>query len=343
MELKEFSYELPESLIATFPSRDREASRLLVVRRNTGELVHTVFSNLGEFLDPGDLLVLNDTRVFPARLRGAKESGGRAEVLLLEPFHGRRSLWIALIRSAKKPRVGSRLNFGKQMFARVIGDMGRGRFGLQFEDAGDFSEQLRVWGEPPLPPYIKRETAALDWERYQTVYAVHPGAIAAPTAGFHFTRGLFDKLQSRGIERAQLTLHVGAGTFQPVRAQQVEDHWMEGERYFLSAQTAEKINCVKRGGRRVVAVGSTSTRALEWVAAKEGKVVADEGIARLFIRPGDSFRVVDALVTNFHLPASTPLLLVAAFAGLDLIRRAYAEAIRLQYRFYSYGDAMLIL
>jgi len=345
MDVKEFSYELPESLIATFPSSDREASRLLVVRRNTGELIHTVFSNLGDFLDPGDLLVLNDTRVFPARLRGTKESGGKVEVLLLEPFPCRRSLWIALIRSAKKPRVGSRITFGEQMFARVIGAMGRGRFGLELEHSGDLSEQLRVLAEPPLPPYIKRirGAAALDWERYQTVYAAHPGAIAAPTAGFHFTPGLFDKLQSRGIERALLTLHVGAGTFQPVREQQVEDHHMEGERYFLSAQTAEKINCAKRGGHRVVAVGSTSTRALEWVAAKKGKVAADEGIARLFIRPGNSFRVVDALVTNFHLPASTPLLLVAAFSGRDLIRRAYVEAIRLQYRFYSYGDAMLIL
>src|SRR5688500_7170777 len=194
MDVQEFSYELPESLIAAFPSGNREDSRLLVIRRGSGDFIHTHFSELGNFLDPGDVLVLNDTRVFPARLRGTKESGGKVEVLLLERFPAQRSLWIALIRAAKKPRVGSRIVFAKQMFARVIGEMGRGRFCLEFEHAGDFSEQLRVLGEPPLPPYIKRsrEAAALDWERYQTVYAARPGAVAAPTAGFHFTRELFD-------------------------------------------------------------------------------------------------------------------------------------------------------
>lgn len=345
MDLKEFTYELPESLIAAYPSRDRQAARLLVVRRQTGELTHSVFSELGNFLDPGDLLVLNDTQVFPARLRGAKESGGKVEVLLLECFPEKRSLWIALVDSAKRPQVGSRILFGDGMIAQVIGDMGRGRFGLEFHHPGEFSEHLQTVGEPPLPPYItrNREAAALDWERYQTVYAAHPGAIAAPTAGFHFTPELFDKLQSRGIEKAPLTLHVGPGTFQPVREQQVENHRMEGERYVLTVETAEKIHRAKRGGRRVVAVGSTSTRALEWIALRKGKVEADEGIARLFIRPGDPFRVIDALITNFHLPGSTPLILVAAFAGLELARRAYAEAIKLQYRFYSYGDAMLIL
>lgn len=345
MDVKEFYYDLPESLIAAVPSGDRAASRLLVLRRNSGEIVHTIFSNLGDFLDPGDLLVLNDTRVFPARLRGTKESGGRAEVLLLERFPGRRTFWIALIHAAKKPQIGSRISFTSQLCAHVIGDLGRGRFGLEFEHPGYFDDQLRAVGEPPLPPYIrrKRQAAGVDWERYQTVYAAHPGAIAAPTAGFHFTAELFGRLQSRGIERTLLTLHVGAGTFQPVREQQIESHQMEGERYIVSARAAQRINSTKQAGHRVVAVGSTSTRALEWVASQKGRVVADEGIARLFIRPGDSFHVIDALITNFHLPASTPFLLVAAFAGLDVIRRAYAEAIRLQYRFYSYGDAMLIL
>jgi len=345
MDLKEFTYELPNSLIAAYPKHDRKASRLLVVKRNTGELIHSNFSELGNFLDPGDLLVLNDTKVFPARLRGTKESGGKVEVLLLERFPEKRSLWIAIVDAAKKPRVGSRIRLNENMTAQIIGDLGRGRFGLEFYHSGDFNAQLEVLGEPPLPHYITRTrcTAELDSQRYQTVYAANPGAIAAPTAGFHFTPELLQALQARGIERALLTLHVGPGTFQPVREERVENHRMEGERYILPAGTAARINRAKRDKRRVVAVGSTSTRTLEWIARQKGKVEADHGIARLFLRPGDSFQVIDALITNFHLPASTPLVLVVAFAGLQLMRRAYAEAIKLRYRFYSYGDAMLIL
>jgi S-adenosylmethionine:tRNA ribosyltransferase-isomerase len=344
MDLKEFDYELPQSLIATYPSRERQASRLLVLKRKTGEVVHSVFAELENFLDPGDLLVLNDTKVFPARLCGIKESGGKIEVLLLEPFPANRSLWMALADSAKKPRVGSRLFFGS-VAAEVIGDLGRGRFGLEFHPAGDLAGGLQAVGEPPLPPYIrrKRETVGLDWERYQTVYAANSGAIAAPTAGFHFTSELLERLQRKAIDRALLTLHVGPGTFQPVREEQVENHQMEGERYIVPAETADKINRTKKADHRVVAVGSTSTRTLEWVALQKGKVEADEGIARLYIRPGDRFRVIDALITNFHLPGSTPLILVAAFAGLEAVRHAYAEAIKMEYRFYSYGDAMLIL
>ena len=345
MDRREFHYQLPDSLIAAYPTRDRQESRLLVIQRRSGEIIHSVFSELGDFLDAGDLLVLNDTKVFPARLRGVKESGGKAEVLLLERFPGTRSLWIALIDAAKKPRVGSRIRFGADLVAEIIGDMGRGRFGVEFHHAGDFDEQLNALGEPPLPPYIRRsrETDLADWDRYQTVYAAHSGAIAAPTAGFHFTQVLFDKLEAKGIVRALLTLHVGPGTFQPVRDAEIEQHRMEGERYMLTAAAADKINRAKQAGHRVVAVGSTSTRALEWVALQNGKIEADEGIARLFIRPGDSFRIIDALITNFHLPDSTPLILVAAFAGIELVRSAYAEAIKMRYRFYSYGDAMLIL
>jgi S-adenosylmethionine:tRNA ribosyltransferase-isomerase len=345
MDRREFHYQLPDSLIAAYPTRDRQESRLLVIQRRSGEMIHSVFSELGDFLDAGDLLVLNDTKVFPARLRGVKESGGKAEVLLLERFPGTRSLWIALIDATKKPRVGSRIRFGADLVAEIIGDMGRGRFGVEFHHAGDFDEQLNALGEPPLPPYIRRsrETDLADWDRYQTVYAAHPGAIAAPTAGFHFTQALFDKLEAKGIVRALLTLHVGPGTFQPVRDAEIEQHRMEGERYMLTAAAADKINRAKQAGHRVVAVGSTSTRALEWVALQNGKIEADEGIARLFIRPGDSFRIIDALITNFHLPDSTPLILVAAFAGIELVRSAYAEAIKMRYRFYSYGDAMLIL
>ena len=345
MDLQEFSYDLPESLIAAFPSGEREDSRLLVVRRSTGELIHAFFSELDNFLDPGDLLVLNDTKVFPARLNGVKESGGKVEVLLLERFPDtQRSLWLALVDAAKKPRVGSRLIFA-DMVAEVIGDLGRGRFGLEFHHSGDFEVRLAALGEPPLPPYVRRHRAAasLDWQRYQTVYAINPGAVAAPTAGFHFTPELFQRLQLKAIDRAFLTLHVGPGTFQPIRSQQVENHRMEGERYAISASAAAKIQCAKQDGRRVVAVGSTSTRTLEWVALQKGRVEADEGIARLFIRPGDKFRIIDALITNFHLPGSTPLILVAALTGMGLMRKAYAEAIQKQYRFYSYGDAMLIL
>jgi len=346
MNLEEFNYQLPESLIAAFPSRKREGSRLLVIRRAAGEIIHSVFADLGQFLEAGDLLVLNDTKVFPARLRGSKDSGGKIEVLLLERFpDAGRSLWLALLDAAKKPRVGSLLHFGTSMTAEVIGDIGRGRFGLEFHHEGEFSAQLETLGEPPLPPYVRRarEAEALDRERYQTVYATCPGAIAAPTAGFHFTPELLAKLSAQGVHRAMLTLHVGPGTFQPVREHEIENHRMEGERYALDAETAAKIVSTKEAGRRVVAVGSTSTRALEWIARQRGQVVADEGIARLFLRPGDRFKVLDALITNFHLPGSTPLILVAAFAGLDLVRRAYQEAIERRYRFYSYGDAMLIL
>jgi S-adenosylmethionine:tRNA ribosyltransferase-isomerase len=332
-------------LVAAFPSRERHASQLLVLRRSTGEIIHSVFSDLGNFLNPGDLLVLNDTKVFPARLRGQKESGGKAEVLLLEGFPEKENFWIALIDAAKTPRVGSRIFFGAGMVAQIIGDMGHGRFGLEFYCDGDFRARLADLGEPPLPPYIRRhrEAAALDWQRYQTVYATNPGAIAAPTAGFHFTPEHLEQLEGRGIEKALLTLHIGPGTFQPVREEQIERHRMAGERYTLPAETAQKVQCVKQAGHRVVAVGSTSARTLEWIALQKGQIEADEGIARLFIHPGDTFRVVDALITNLHLPRSTPLILVAAFAGLELVRRAYAEAIKENYRFYSYGDAMLIL
>jgi len=346
MNLEEFNYQLPESLIAAFPSREREGSRLLVIRRATGEIIHSAFAELGNFLDAGDLLVLNDTKVFPARLLGSKDSGGKVEVLLLERFPDEdRIFWLALIDSAKKPRLGSVLHFGPSMSAEVIGDIGRGRFGLEFQHQGDFCAQLEALGEPPLPPYVRRTRAAeaVDRERYQTVYATRPGAIAAPTAGFHFTPQLFARLSAQGIDRALLTLHVGPGTFLPVRDREIENHRMEGEHYALNAATAAMINSTKAAGGRIVAVGSTSTRTLEWIALQRGRVVADEGIARLYLRPGDRFRVLDALITNFHLPGSTPLILVAAFAGLDLIRRAYREAIERQYRFYSYGDAMLIL
>jgi len=335
-------------LIAATPAADRASARLMVVDKASGVISHSDFSSLGRFLRAGDVLVLNDTRVFPARLRGRKESGGKAELLLVEPFPHWPNLWIAIIDAAKPPKAGGRIIFSPEAYAEIIGELGRGRYGVKFHHHGDFDDLLGKIGEPPIPPYVQQErgnerVAPLDWERYQTVYARESGAVAAPTAGFHFTPELLAGLESKGIGTAFLTLHVGPGTFTPVREEKVENHRMEGERYTLRSDEAEKIKRAKASGNRVVAVGSTSTRALEWIAQKKGAVEADEGLARLFIRPGFSFRALDGLITNFHLPGSTPLVLVAAFAGMDLIRRAYQEAIREQYRFCSYGDAMLIL
>ncbi len=345
MELREFLYELPQSLIAPYPSEDRAGSRLLVLERHAGTITHTDFASLVDFLSPGDLLVLNDSEVLPVRLLGRKETGGKVEVLLLESFPGQSSLWIAMVDSAKKPRLGSRLMFSRGITAIVLGVMGQGRFGLQFRHQGNFMDVLSEVGEPPLPPYIHRtrKLEQTDWERYQTVYASSPGSVAAPTAGLHFTPELFEKLASMGVERVFLTLHVGPGTFQPIRSVEVESHRMEGERYTLGKKAAQKIEKARKSGRRVIAVGSTSTRTLEGIAQKKGHLEEDHGLTRIFIRPGFTFRVISGLITNFHLPGSTPLLMVAAFAGLDLVRQAYDEAVRLKYRFYSYGDAMLIL
>ncbi|MGH7844448.1 MAG: tRNA preQ1(34) S-adenosylmethionine ribosyltransferase-isomerase QueA, partial [Candidatus Binatia bacterium] len=274
-----------------------------------------------------------------------KETGGNVEVLLVEPFPNFSELWIALIDASKKPRVGSRLCFSAAVSAEVIGDMGQGRFGLKFRYPGEFEDIIEQLGAPPLPPYIERQrqVRSTDRERYQTVYAKHPGSVAAPTAGLHFTREMLDDFSQQGIESVFLTLHVGPGTFRPVREAVVERHRMEGEWYRIDAPTAEKIERAKREGRRIIAVGSTTTRALEWSARQKGKIEAGEGIARLYIHPGFSFRVIDGLITNFHLPGSTPLILVAALAGLELTRTAYQEATRLNYRFYSYGDAMVIV
>jgi len=345
MQLSDFMYELPRSLVAAVPAADRAAARLMVLDRRSGAIRHSGFAAVGEFLRAGDLLVLNDTRVFPARLRGRKDSGGEAELLLVEPFPHWPHLWITLIDAAKKPKVGSKISFDAGGHAEIIGVMGQGRYGVKFHCAGDFASWLEKSGETPLPPYVGDERPGRDFdrERYQTVYARNAGAVAAPTAGFHFTPELLAQLGARGIETAFLTLHVGPGTFQPVRDEQIENHHMEGEWYSLPSEAAEKIKRAKTAGRRVIAVGSTSTRTLEWIAERKGAIEPDSGIARLFIRPGFSFRVLDGLITNFHLPGSTPLVMVAAFAGLELVRRAYDEAIRERYRFYSYGDAMLIL
>ena len=345
MLLEELAYDLPEALISAYPVEDRTSARLMVVDRRSGSITHSGFASLGEFLSPGDLLVLNDSKVIPARLEGRKESGGRATVLLVEPFDAQRGLWLALVDASKKPRVGGRIVFSKEVAATVLGDLGSGRYGLRFEPPGRFREVLDELGTPPLPHYIERVRGVEESDRdsYQTVYASSPGSVAAPTAGLHFTRALLDELAARGVDSVYVTLHVGLGTFRPVRDAVVENHRMDGEWYTLSAAAAERIRRTRAAGGRVVAVGSTTTRTLESIARRKGRAVADSGITRLFITGGYRFRAIDALITNFHLPRSTPLAMVASLAGLDLVRRAYAEAIDRGYRFYSYGDAMLIL
>ncbi len=345
MLLEELAYELPESLISAYPAQDRVSARLMVVDRRSDAIIHSGFASLGEFLCPGDLLVLNDSRVIPARLEGRKESGGRVTVLLVEPFDASRGLWLALVDASRKPRVGGRILFSGAITATVLGDLGSGRYGLGFEPPGRFRHALDEIGTAPLPHYIQRlrRVRESDQESYQTVYATTPGSVAAPTAGLHFTRALLDELAAAGIDSVYLTLHVGLGTFRPVREAVVEHHRMDGEWYDLSAAAAERIRQAKAAGRRVVAVGSTTTRTLESIVRRKGRVVADSGITRLFITGGYRFRGIDALITNFHLPRSTPLAMVAALAGLGRVRRAYAEAIDKGYRFYSYGDAMLIL
>lgn len=329
MRLSDFDYELPKERIALEPATPRDSSRLMGVSRTGGAFRHGTFRDIVTHLSKGDVLVLNDTRVIPARLIGRRDTGGRVEALLVERIEGNR--WRAWLDTSRRLQVGEDLSFAEGLKARIVGrDPGRG---WELEWNGDVT---RVWeriGEPPLPPYIKRPAREEDRQRYQTVYAKEDGAIAAPTAGLHFTPELLAEIERRGVLVRRLTLHVGVGTFQPVKVEDVETHRMESERYMIPPETLE----VLRGGR-VVAVGTTTTRALEtW--ARTGLA---EGRSDLFIRPPYDFRVVNALVTNFHLPCSTLLMLVSAFAGRERILEAYREAIREGYRFYSYGDAMML-
>ncbi len=345
MLLSDFDYDLPPALIAQEPAPERTSSRLLVVERHSSRLSHCYFSDLFHLLPANCLLVLNDTRVFPARLRGQKESGGVVEVLLLRRVAGEGETWEVLCKGAQGMPVGSRLWFASELWAEWCSTPREGRGVLRLFPQDDLPVLLERLGEIPLPPYIKRPTGGhvQDRDRYQTVYARHPGAVAAPTAGLHFTEELLAALRDRGIETIFVTLHVGAGTFQPVRVERIEMHRMEEEEYELSAAAAEHINRAKAIGRKIIAVGTTTTRALESACTQEGQVEAERHHTSLFIYPGYRFRVVEGLITNFHLPRSTLLLLVSAFAGRDLILKAYAEAVAQRYRFYSYGDAMLIV
>lgn len=343
VSLASYDYELPDTAIAQRPAPQRDAARLMVVDPLTGGLAHTRFAHLGAFLRPGDVLVLNDSRVNHARLRGRKASGGVVDALLLEREDVRH--WTALVRASRRPRPGTPVHFGADLQATVVADLGNGQARLCFPAGEDVDVLLERTGEVPLPPYIRRPGGpdAEDRERYQTVYARVPGSVAAPTAGLHFTPELLAGLVAEGIAVATVTLHVGAATFQPIRTDDVSQHELEGERYAIPQETVTTMAAARARGGRIVAVGTTTTRALEASAASPAGIHAGEGRATLFIRPGHRFRAIDGLITNFHLPRSSLLVLVTAFLGRARVRTAYAEALASGYRFYSYGDAMLAL
>lgn len=338
MHISDFDYDLPEALIARFPLPQRTASRLLHVDAAAGTFIDRMFADLPKLTRPGDLVVLNDSRVIKARLRGEKASGGRVEVLI-ERITGEHEALVHL-RASKKPRPGARLWLAGAIEARVEGREGD-LFRLYFDPARSVLDWLEAYGEVPLPPYINRPALAEDVKRYQTVYAREPGSVAAPTAGLHFDAAMLRKLEASGVQIAWVTLHVGAGTFQPVRVDDIHAHRMHSERYVIPEATVQAVQATRERGGRVLAVGTTSLRTLE-AAAAGGELRAGSGETDLFITPGYRFRVVDRLLTNFHLPRSTLLMLVYAFGGTELMRRAYAHAVRARYRFFSYGDAMLI-
>lgn len=340
--LGDYDYHLPTTLIAQSPMARRTSSRLLCLDRASRRLAHRRFEELADLLRPGDVLVLNDTKVVAGRLVGRKASGGRVEVLLLDYAQGVKSgKFECLLRASKRPKAGSRLFFGQGVEAQVE-SINDATGVLSFQGAASIEAALESIGCLPLPPYIQREEAPGDRAAYQTVYARTKGAVAAPTAGLHFSRALLDQLEHKGVCIACLTLHVGYGTFVPVRKEDIRYHAMHAEWYTLPADAAEIINSAKSKGGRVVAVGTTSVRTLEYCAHGNGRVAARSGMCDLFIYPGYTFKMVDAMITNFHLPRSTLLMLVSAFAGRERILDLYAEAVRERYRFYSYGDAMVI-
>jgi S-adenosylmethionine:tRNA ribosyltransferase-isomerase len=353
----DFDYDLPPELIAQEPARERTLARMMVIDRASGRLTHVGVGDLPSYLQAGDLLVLNDTKVIPARLYGRKaDTGGRVELLLIEETAP--GVWDALCGASRRPRVGSVVRFAEGRIEGRIADWRPGgRVAVELACEGPLLDALERYGLPPLPPYIRRqksgdrsqeteqdrERGERDRQRYQTIYARVPGAVAAPTAGLHFTEELLQELGKRGIGRAMVTLHVGPGTFRPVSAEDVEEHTMEAERFTIADAAAAEVNRTRGAGGRIVAVGSTVVRTLETAADEQGTVRPGSGRTEIFIRPPYRFRAVDALLTNFHLPRSTLLMMVSAFAGRDLVRHAYAEAIAQRYRFYSYGDCMLIV
>lgn len=345
-KLSDFHYELPSGAIAQEPLPERDSARLLVLGRKSGEIQHRIFRDLPDLLAPGDLVVVNRSRVFPARLLARRPGGGAAEVLLVQPLSEDAHLWSAWLRPGRRIRRGDVLRVDADVSVVVDEDTsssdGRRRVRLQTPHADPWID-LEARGHVPLPPYIARADRQADRERYQTVYARERGSVAAPTAGLHFTPALLEALARRGIERAELVLHVGPGTFQPVKVENVEDHKVAVEPFEIPQQTADAIAAAKHRGGRIVAVGTTTVRSLEAASDGSGVVAPKRGQTDLVIYPSFPFRVTDALVTNFHLPRSSLLLLVAAFAGREQVLRAYAEAVAAGYRFYSYGDAMLVI
>jgi S-adenosylmethionine:tRNA ribosyltransferase-isomerase len=342
MKLDEFDFALPPSLIAQYPSPQRGDSRMMVLHRRWGEIEHRAFGDLRDYLRPGDLLVMNNTRVLPARLIGTKDTGGRCELLLIPSLNRTDGEWEVLLRDSRKVKPGTRIQFAEGFYGEVQ-EVRNTRARMRFFGRAEVIETLQKIGHIPLPPYIRRPDEPLDRERYQSVFAEKDGSIAAPTAGLHFTRSFLESIKGQGVNTAFITLHVGVGTFAPIRGKDVEDHRMEGEWIEITEETGQIIQETKRGGGRVIAVGTTTIRALESVTDVEGRIRKGSQVTHLFIHPPYRFRAIDALITNFHLPKSTLILLVSAFAGKDFLFKAYRAAIEKGYRFYSYGDAMLIL
>ena len=340
MKTSDFYFDLPEELIAQDPLEDRSSSRLMVLDKNTGEITHRIFRDITEYLHPGDCLVINDTKVIPARLIGAKEdTGAKIEILLLKRKEN--DIWETLVKPGKKCRPGAKVVFGNgELRAEILEVLEDGNRLVQFSYEGIFEEVLDRLGQMPLPPYITHKLQ--DKNRYQTVYAKYEGSAAAPTAGLHFTKELLKEIEDSGVRIARVTLHVGLGTFRPVKVENVLEHHMHSEYYHVSKEAADIINDTRRNGGRVISVGTTSTRTLESVTQDDGTIVPGSGNTEIFIYPGYKFKAIDCLITNFHLPESTLLMLVSALAGKDHILAAYEEAVKERYRFFSFGDAMFI-
>ena len=342
MELHDFYYDLPQELIAQDPLSDRSASRLMLLDKNTGEIEHKIFKDIIDYLNPGDCLVINDTKVIPARLIGERVgTGATIEVLLLKRKEDMKDVWEVLVKPGKKAKIGTMISFGDgRLVAEVIDIVDEGNRLIQFTYEGIFEEILDELGQMPLPPYITHKLQ--DKNRYQTVYAKHEGSAAAPTAGLHFTKELLERIQEKGVDIARVTLHVGLGTFRPVKVENIQEHHMHSEYYVVTQEAADKINNAKADGGRVICVGTTSCRTIESASDDDGRVKACSGWTEIFIYPGYKFKVLDALITNFHLPESTLLMLVSALAGREHILAAYKTAVEEKYRFFSFGDAMFI-
>lgn len=341
MKVSDFNYELPKELIAQHPYDKRDEARLMVLDKINKKIDNKVFKDVIDYLNPGDCLVINNTKVIPARLYGKKDTGANVEFLLLKRIEG--DTWEAMVRPGNKLKPDTIVYFGDGLLkATVLEVLEGGNRKVKFEYDGIFNEILDQIGMMPLPPYIT-EAKKEDNEKYQTVYAKYDGSAAAPTAGLHFTQELLEKIKSKGVEVANVTLHVGIGTFRPVKVENVEEHEMHSEHYYIKKEDAEKINFAKQNGKKVIAVGTTSCRVLESVADENGKVKEVEGDTSIFIYPGYKFKCIDSLITNFHLPESTLIMLVSSLAGKDFIMEAYNEAVKEKYKFFSFGDAMIIL